>query len=310
MLVGLGLGDVAGIIEDLTVVEVEEGIQSGGPVLHGHGDLPAGPGLGQIEEGADQTTEVVEFVADEVVLADGDVAAQDLALGAARPGGQAHVGLVGSSARGDELGGGVAVDGVMELVLDGGEEALGGRGVLVVVDAGGVDVGDLLVETALGQADLANLVEQALEVVLAEEGSVLHTLAVDDVAADSEVAQHAGGPLAELGGAYRVDAVAHRDDRVEVIVGNPPVDLPLSPGERVRNPYTLPTPPARQSRRCCAGGGQRWPEWCRTARPSGARSARWSHPRNAPHCSLRSPGREDEKLSRRVANQTTRESIG
>ena len=61
----------------------------------------------------------------------------------------------------------VSVGGVVELVLDGGEETLGGGGILVVVDAGGVDVGDLLVETALGQADLANLVEQALEVVLA-----------------------------------------------------------------------------------------------------------------------------------------------
>ena len=53
----------------------------------------------------------------------------------------------------------MAVDGVVELVLNGGEEALGGRGVLVVVDAGGVDVGDFLVEATLGQADLADLVE-------------------------------------------------------------------------------------------------------------------------------------------------------
>jgi len=130
------------------------------------------------------------------------------------------VGLVGPGAGGDELGGGVAVDGVVELVLNGGEEALGGRSVLVVVDAGGVDVGDLLVEATFGQADLADLIEQALEVVLTEEGAVLHTLAVDDVAADGEVAQHAGGPLAELGGAHRVDAVTDRDDGVEVVVLN------------------------------------------------------------------------------------------
>lgn len=30
--------------------------------------------------------------------------------------------------------------------------------------------------------------------------------------------QHTRGPLAELGGAHRVDAVAHRDDSVEVVV--------------------------------------------------------------------------------------------
>lgn len=41
---------------------------------------------------------------------------------------------------------------------------------------------------------------------------------VDEVAADGEVMQHAGGPLAEPGSAHRVDAVAHRDDGVEIVV--------------------------------------------------------------------------------------------
>ena len=202
VLIGLGLGDVARAVEDLAVVEIEEGIQALGPVFHGHGDLSAGSGLGQVEEGVDQAAEVFEFNAGEVVLADGNVAWQDLAVGAAIPCGQARVGLVGLGARGDEFGGGVAVDGVVELVLDGGEEPFGGGGVLVVVDAGGVDVGDLLVEATLGQADLADLVEQAFEVVLTEEGAVLHAPTVDDVAADGEVAQHAGGPLAELGSTH------------------------------------------------------------------------------------------------------------
>lgn len=64
-------------------------------VLHGHGDLSAGAGLSQVEEGVDQAAEVFEFIVGEVVLADGDVAWQDLAVGAACPGGQAHMGLVG-----------------------------------------------------------------------------------------------------------------------------------------------------------------------------------------------------------------------
>ena len=64
-------------------------------VLHGHGDLSAGAGLSQVEEGFDQAAEVFEFIVGEVVLADGDVAWQDLAVGAACPGGQAHMGLVG-----------------------------------------------------------------------------------------------------------------------------------------------------------------------------------------------------------------------
>ena len=80
-----------------------------------------GAGLSQVEEGVDQAAEVFEFIAGEVV----DVIWQDLAVGAACPSGQAHVGLVGGAAGGDEFGGGVAVEGVVELVLDGGEEALG-----------------------------------------------------------------------------------------------------------------------------------------------------------------------------------------
>lgn len=51
---------------------------------------------------------------------------------------------------------------------------------------------------------------------------------VDEVAADGEVMQHAGGPLAEPGSAHRVDTVAHRDDGVEIVVGGLSPDLPLS----------------------------------------------------------------------------------
>lgn len=64
------------------------------------------------------------------------------------------------------------MDSVVELVLDGDEEALDGGNVLVAVDTGGVDVGNFLVEAALGQADLTGLIEQVLEVVLADEGAV------------------------------------------------------------------------------------------------------------------------------------------
>ena len=59
--------------------------------LHGHGDLSAGAGLSQVEEGVDQAAEV-EIIAGEVVLADSDITVQDLAVVAVRPAGQAHMG--------------------------------------------------------------------------------------------------------------------------------------------------------------------------------------------------------------------------
>ena len=92
MVVGLGFGDAPDAREYLAVVEIEKGV--------------------------DQPAQILQFL----VLADGDVAGQDLAVGAAGPGGQAHVGLVGVGTGLDELGGGLAVDGVAQLVLDGGEE--------------------------------------------------------------------------------------------------------------------------------------------------------------------------------------------
>lgn len=144
MIVGLGFGDAACAVEDLAVVQVKEGVEARGPVLHSHRDLTTGSGLGQVEEGIDQAAEVFEFITGEVVLADGDITWQDLAVGAVRPAGQAHVGLTSSGTGLDELGGGVAVDSVVELVLDGGKEPFGGGGVLVVVDAGGVDVGEIV----------------------------------------------------------------------------------------------------------------------------------------------------------------------
>ena len=87
MIVGLGFGNVACAVEDLAVVQVEEGVKACGPVLHSHRDLTAGTGLGQIKKGVDQATQVVEFFAGKVVLTDGHVTAQDLAVGAVRPAG-------------------------------------------------------------------------------------------------------------------------------------------------------------------------------------------------------------------------------
>lgn len=92
----------------------------------------------------------------------------------------------------------MAVDGVVQFILYFGEEGLGGRCVLVVVHAGGVDIGDLLVEPSLAEADLADFRQQPLEVVLAQEAAVFHALAIQHIALDGELTQDAGCPLAKL----------------------------------------------------------------------------------------------------------------
>ena len=65
----------------------------------------------------------------------------------------------------------MTVNGPVQLVLHGGKEALGGGGGDIVVNRGGVDVGDLLVELALRQPDLADALELLLEVLVAEDGA-------------------------------------------------------------------------------------------------------------------------------------------
>ena len=73
--------------------------------------------------------------------------------------------LVAVGAVPDDLGGGPAVNGPVELVLHGGEKGLADLGVGIVINAGGVDVGDLLVEKPLGGADVLNPPEQFLKII-------------------------------------------------------------------------------------------------------------------------------------------------
>ena len=106
----------------------------------------------------------------------------------------------------------------MQLVLHGFEEGLGDLGALIVVDARGVDVGDLLVEQPLGRADVANAGKQLLKVILPDSSSRLDALVVEDEAFDEKLSQLCGGPLAELSASRRADPIAQCEDHVEVVV--------------------------------------------------------------------------------------------
>jgi hypothetical protein len=96
-------------------------------------------------------------------------------------------------------------DGEIQLVLHLGKKCLGGRRITIVIDAGGIDVGDLLVEATLREADFANLFQQALEIVFTQKHAVFHALFVQNIALDGKLAQNLGGPLTKLGSPYRID---------------------------------------------------------------------------------------------------------
>ena len=105
----------------------------------------------------------------------------------------------------------------MQLVLNRGEQGLGSGGAAIVVQAGGVNIGALLLELALAEVDLPDFFQQTLKVILAQEGPVLHPGLVQHIPLDGELAQHPGRPLAELGSAQGIYPVADGDDDVVAV---------------------------------------------------------------------------------------------
>ena len=134
----------------------------------------------------------------------------------AAPVGQAEVGLGGVRAGVDDLGCGLSGDGPMDLVLNGLEEqeTEGLRG--VIVDAGGVEVGDFLIEPGFGCADVLDAAGEFFEVVEGLVG-IFQAFVIKGEAFDDVFPQTLGGSDAEAGGDGAFDAVADGDDGVEIV---------------------------------------------------------------------------------------------
>ena len=114
-----------------------------------------------------------------------------------------------------------------------------------------VDVGDLEVEAPLAGADLADALEQFVEVVLAEARALLEPFVVEHEALDDELPERLRGPDAELRGLAAVDAVADGDDGVEVVVVDRPRDV--SRAFSLNSPIfrTVASRESSPLRRCC-----------------------------------------------------------
>ena len=120
----------------------------------------------------------------------------------------------------DELGGGVPVYGEVHLVLHRGIETLGGGGGSIIVDGGGVQVGDLLIELALAGTDLPDALQLFLKVFVGQIGALLEPFVVHDPAANGVLRCDLIDPFAELNGALGIDLEADRDDHLKrVMVG-------------------------------------------------------------------------------------------
>ena len=128
----------------------------------------------------------------------------------------------------DDLRSRVPVSGPVHLVLHRLEELLRQLGVAVVIDAGRVDVGDLLIEETLAGANVANPRQQFVEIVLPERAPGLDALIVQREPFYQQFAEPGRGPLPELGTARRPHAVADGQNHVEVVVLQAAPNLPAA----------------------------------------------------------------------------------
>ena len=212
-------GDGALAFQDAAAPEREESVQTLDPVFHGHGDVAFGLVLGVVEVSGDDAGEAVELVLGEVVFGHADVVLLYFAFWGVFPRGQAHVRFGGVGASADELGGGLAGDGIVEFVLDVGEEGARGGGGGVVVECRGVDVGYFLVEAAFGEADLADFLEELVEVTRGEaRAAVLEALVIHGPTFDGVVADNGVGPFPKLDGARAADLETDGDDGLKAVV--------------------------------------------------------------------------------------------
>src|SRR6266540_130144 len=118
----------------------------------------------------------------------------------------------------------------MQLILYGGEELPADFGVSVVVDAGRVYVGDLLVKQALRSSDVADAGQQFIEVVVTQGATGLYPVVVQGKPLGEQLGQPARRPLAELRTDGRPNPVADCQDHLQVIMVDGPANLPAALG--------------------------------------------------------------------------------
>ena len=104
----------------------------------------------------------------------------------------------------DKFGGSVAMNCKMQLILHLCKKGFGGRGILVVIHDGGINIGNLLIKLPFTQPNFPDFFQKPFKVILAKKRTILHALFVQYITLDGELPQYLSGPLAELGCPKRV----------------------------------------------------------------------------------------------------------
>ena len=107
----------------------------------------------------------------------------------------------------------------MQLVLNRRKKTFGRRGRCVVVKRGCVNVGNLLVELALGCADFPNFFQLPFEEFIRQNAAAtLQALRIHDPPLNRVILDDLAGPFAELHRTFVFNLEAHGDDGLQTVV--------------------------------------------------------------------------------------------
>ena len=137
--------------QNFPVIQSEESFQLRDPVVHRHRHAALRLRLGKDKVLLHEVVQGAEFCLVKIVLRNGHVRFTNAGTLPIR---QPHVRQSPVGSGEDDLGGGLAVDGVVGFVLHRGEEGLRQRVLFFVINAGEVDVRDLLVKPPLAGVDV------------------------------------------------------------------------------------------------------------------------------------------------------------
>lgn len=107
----------------------------------------------------------------------------------------------------------------VQFILHGGEKALGSQGCHIVIDGGCIDVGDLLVELALGETNLPNTLQLFFKILVGKDGATaFQSFVIHGIALDGELLNDSGRPLAELHCTFGIYLVTNGNDSCKTVM--------------------------------------------------------------------------------------------
>ena len=183
------------------------------PVLHGHCLLPLRLSFRKIQIARHKLPHSTKLFLIQVVLGDNCLFQRGLA---ARKSSQAHKFFLCVGACVDDLRRCLPMNGIMNFILDFLEKLNGDFRLGVIVNTGCVDFKHLSIKHLLGSADIADTLQQLLEVSAAAQ--VFQAFVIKGKAFSHILLQNSRCPNTKLYAALRLHTVTDRNDDIEVIV--------------------------------------------------------------------------------------------